>query len=218
MLLFFLRITTKERRVFFLYSLFTSILIGLAFYYNVVIVHKPSYYIVARIHTIIEFSLISILFSLFIKNIVIKKVVIVSIFPYILICIFDYYFSKSPSIAYTPLFIECLFFLVLILYFFYEKLNQELYEPLLSTFSFWIAVAFIINFAGNFVLFTWSKSVTIRDQEFKDNYLLIYASVTILKDILLCYAVTRKDRIKQRIENDLENENINLITPLNNLN
>ena len=218
MLFFIKRITTKDRRVFFLYTIITSILISLAFYDNVIVINKPNYYIIARIHTIIEFTLISILFSFFINNQLIKKLVIISIIPFILICIFDYYFSKIPTIAYTPLFIECLFFLLLILYFFYEKISQDINEPLLSTFNFWIAVAFIINFAGNFVLFIWSKSVTVRDQEFKDNYLIIYASVTILKNILLCYAITRRDQKKQFMETDLDEKNINYTPHLNNLN
>lgn len=195
MLIFYRRISTDYKRTFFLYSALTTVLIGLAVYFIYIVKERTSYLIVARIHTTIEFTLLSYLFSLIVINKTMKKVIIFSIIPFLILCLSDYLYSKTPSIAYVPLLTECLFFILLIIYFFFEKIKTEVNESLFQTFIFWIAVALLINYSGNFLLFVYSETSN-KDLDFKTNYTLIYCTVTIVKNILLCIAVSIKDPLK----------------------
>ena len=60
--------------------------------------------------------------------------------------------------------------------------------PLYQLPSFWISVAFLIYFSGNFFLFLFSKVIE-NDPGFANQYTLIYSSITIIKNILLCTAL-----------------------------
>ena len=64
-----------------------------------------------------------------------------------------------------------------------------------NKFIFWFSVAFLINFSGNFILFVYSETSN-KEVDFKTNYAIIYSFVTIVKNILLCIAVTIKEPIK----------------------
>ena len=65
-------------------------------------------------------------------------------------------------------------------------------ESLFNTFIFWFAVALLINFSGNFLLYVYSET-SDKEPNFKTNYAIVYSTVTIIKDILLCLAVTMKE-------------------------
>ena len=60
--------------------------------------------------------------------------------------------------------------------------------PLYQLPSFWISVAFLVYFSGNFFLFLFSKVIE-NEPGFADQYTLIYSSITIIKNIFLCIAL-----------------------------
>jgi hypothetical protein len=190
-LLFFKRVKSRDKRLFFIYSLLTTVLVLLSLYFRVIKDNRPDYLLVGRLHLLVEFSLLSYIFSLFINNGFVKKIAAFALIPFIIFCIVDYVQTNEPSIAYTPLLIECVFFVSLIVYFFFEKMQQDGNEPLFNTFVFWFAVAFLLNYSGNFLLFLYSET-SKKDPDFKINYAIIYSTVTIIKNILLCIAVTMR--------------------------
>ncbi len=96
-----------------------------------------------------------------------------------------------------PLMTESLFFIILIIYFFFEKIKHDVNEPLFNKFIFWFAVAFLLNFAGNFLLFVYSETSN-KEDDFKTNYTIIYSIVTIVKNILLCIAAIIKEPLKPK--------------------
>ncbi len=128
----------------------------------------------------------------------VNKTIVISIIPFFIFCLLDYIFSISPSIAYGPLLTECIFFIILTIYFFFEKMKQDVNDPLFTTFAFWIAVAFLLNFSGNFLLFVYSETSN-KEPDFKTNYTIIYSTVTVIKNILLCIAVTMKENTSKNI-------------------
>jgi len=69
-------------------------------------------------------------------------------------------------------------------------------EPIYKRPIFWISVAFIINFSGNFFLFLYSQN-SYRDEEFQRQYTIIYSTVTFIKNILLCYSILIKENNKK---------------------
>lgn len=140
-----------------------------------------------------EFSLLSFYFSLNTKNIIAKKIIVFLIIPFVCYCIYDYISADTPSFAFLPLVIECLTLLAVLIFLFYEKIKNITQILLYETSFFWIAVAFVFYFSGNFFLFLYSQN-SYHDQTFKDQYTIIYTCVTVIKNILLCIGVSIKDK------------------------
>ena len=191
-LFFFKRIKYEDRRGVFLFTLITAFLLLLLVIFRYIHPSRAIYFSIVRIHNVIEFSLIGFIYSYFIKSKVVKKIIAVAIILFFILCLYDYISSKVPSLAFIPLLTESLFFILLNIYFFFEKIKQEANESLFNTFMFWFAVAFLINFSGNFLLFVYSET-SKKDPDFNTNYTIIYSTVTILKNLLLCLAITMKE-------------------------
>jgi hypothetical protein len=193
LLIFYNRVLEKEKRIFFVYALITTVFICLAAILIFVLENREAYFNSTRIYNIIEFSLLSFLlfYSIDIKSA--RKNALISSICFLVLCIYDFISSDTPSIPLTPLLIESLFFILLIIYFFFKKIKQEIYEPLFTTFIFWFAVAFLIFFSGNFLLFVYSKTSN-KNSDYSTNFTIIYSAVTILKNFLLSIAVLIKGK------------------------
>ena len=152
------------------------------------------YFFVTRIYNILEYSLLAYFFSLYIKNSIVRKALLYSFFPFIIFCVYDFISAKEPTLAFLPLIIEYLVLLIFIIYFFFEVMQENVVTPIYTKAIFWISVAFIINFSGNFFLFLYSKT-SYNDEAFRRQFTIIYSSVTILKNILLCIGVSLKDNM-----------------------
>ena len=195
MFLFFKRIKNRDKWFFFYYTILTSISIGLLLLFRYIYPSKTVYYSIVRTHNFLEFAILTYLFSLYFTKPFAKKLFIYCIVPFCILCIFDYLKAAQPSLAYLPLVFESIFFIILIIYFFYDKIKYHPNEPLFNKFLFWVAAAFFINYSGNFLLFLYSKTVA-NNENFKSNYNIIYGLVTIIKNILLCIGATIKEPIK----------------------
>jgi hypothetical protein len=120
------------------------------------------------------------------------------VFIFILFSIYDYYISAPGHFSFKPLVLECLYFLSIIVFFFYQKIQISTSTPIYNSPVFWISVAFLIYFSGNFFNFLLSNSM-YNDQKFKVLFTIIYSSVTIIKNIFLCSAViTNRDQVNQQ--------------------
>ena len=157
-----------------------------------ILTSDDNYYRVIRIYNVIEYSCLAYLFFLHIRSTIIKKVLLFSIIPYTIFCVYDFITTKSGSLAILPLLIEYIVLLLFIIYFFFEVMQQTIVEPIYQKSIFWICVAFIINFSGNFFLLL-SSITSFKDASFRDTFTVINGTVTILKNILLCVAVTLKE-------------------------
>lgn len=186
------KITTKNRKVFFLYTTVIAILVLAVILTRYILGSYENYYLVTRVYNILEYSLLAYLFYLYIKNKVVRNILLFSSIPYILFCIYDFIIAKEPTLAIFPLITEYLVLLLFIIYFFFEVIQESIVEPIYYKAIFWISVAFITNFSGNFFLLLTSIN-SFQDEEFKYVFTIIYSSVTILKNILLCIAVTIKE-------------------------
>ena len=71
-------------------------------------------------------------------------------------------------------------------------MNETVVEPIYQRAIFWICVAFIVNSAGNFFLFIYSKN-SYNDETFKRQYTIIYTTVTVIKNLLLCISILIKE-------------------------
>jgi len=75
-------------------------------------------------------------------------------------------------------------------------MQESVVEPVYQRAIFWISVAFIINSSGNFFLFLYSKN-SYNDDVFKKQYTIIYTTVTVLKNVLLCISILIKEKREQ---------------------
>lgn len=71
--------------------------------------------------------------------------------------------------------------------------ESEVEVPIYQKTIFWISLAFIVNFSGNFFLFLFSKNSDTTDVDFRTQYTIIYSTVTIIKNLLLCISIFVKD-------------------------
>lgn len=188
--LFFLKkINNHGVKVFFFYTLFLAVLLSLSLYFKFIQNNKAHQLIVNRFALVSEFILLSVYYYAFLK-LKRKKILFItaSVF-FVAYSLYDYLITKDPlDFSYRPLVIECLFFALVIIYFFYEKLQFSVNMPILHTPEFWVSVAFLLYFSGNFFLFLFSTSM-LKNPEFRNQYVIIYGTVTITKDILLTVAV-----------------------------
>lgn len=188
------KINTKDKRIFFIYTSLVALFILIGVITRYYFGSTNNFYLISRFYDVMEYVLLSLYFSHNVKNAFIKKFVLYSIFPFVAFCLYDYFTSKAHSFAFLPLVIECLTMLIIVIFIFYEKIQYTLLNPIYQTSFFWIAVAFIIYFAGNFFLFLYSKN-SYQDEIFRQQYTIIYTTVTISKDILLIIAAFIKDEI-----------------------
>jgi len=184
---------TKEKKVFFLYTIFIAIAVIIGFSLLYIFKSPENYYFVVRVYNVLEYSLLAYLFSLYIKNKIVKKALAFSIIPFFIFCVSDFVTTdEATTLAFLPLIIEYFVLLVFIIYFFFEIMQETVVEPIYQKAFFWISVAFIINFSGNFFLFLYSKN-SYNDETFKTQYTVIYTTVTLIKNLLLCIGISIKE-------------------------
>ena len=179
-----------------MYAVLTSFLIFLAFYFSFITKQKSYYYTITRIHLVIEFLLLAAIFYLSIVNKVIKKLIFLFGILFTTYCTYDY-LTSVPSLGVGLYPFEYFLLILFIISLFIEKLSSETEDPIYKTFIFWLSIAFLINASGNIFLFIYSKSVVIKDAEYVKNNTIIYDSVTIMKDILLCIGAAMKGNARK---------------------
>lgn len=149
-----------------------------------------------------------------VKRKVINKIILISSPLFILFSLYDYLGQSIPSLPFVPFSVEYIIYLILIVYYFFEVIQEVVAEPIYQKPVFWVSVAFIINFSGNFFLFLYSTN-SYNDESFKKQYAIIYATVTVIKNILLSISVTIRDLPETDLTNHTFDVDLDLISPIN---
>lgn len=186
----FKKLRSKALKVFFVYLCYITlhtIILNLLKYFD----NYAAYTILLRFFNVIELGFLSYFVYLSIKNALVQKIIIVAQPLFLLYCIYDYISSKQPSIGYFPAAVECIIMLSFIIYFFFELMQEVLTVPLYLTIEFWLAVALILYFSGNFFLFVYSRTM-IEDKDFKAMYIIVYGTIIIIKNTFISIAIIHK--------------------------
>ena len=93
--------------------------------------------------------------------------------------------------------------LCFIIYYFFEVMQETVAEPIYEKAIFWISVAFIINSSGNFFLFLYAQFSHEVDIFKTPQYTIIYTTVTVLKNLLLCISILIKEKKEYLPSNSL---------------
>jgi len=174
--------------------------------------------LVVRAYVILEFTLLTYLFHLYIKNNLIRKLILYSPIAFILFCIFSFSLETTPAMPFLPISVEHIILLCLIIYYLFEVMQETVLEPVYQKAIFWISVAFIINSAGNFFLFLYSKNSFNGDPNFKRQYTIIYTTVTVIKNFLLCISILIKETPKNESDNLIFDVDLDSFNPSKNQN
>jgi hypothetical protein len=97
-------------------------------------------------------------------------------------------------------------------------MQEIVLEPVYQKAIFWISVAFIINSAGNFFLFLYSKNSFNEDPNFKRQYTIIYTTVTVIKNLLLCISILIKETPKNESDDPIFDVDLDSFNPSKNKN
>lgn len=169
----------------FIYTCVLAASVGTLLY---LISTKQPLYVLQRIFPLVECPLLCYFYYLSLEKSTAKKLIL-SIGAVILCAGFIYDMiinKKEPS--FLPLSIEGFFFTLVILYFFYERIKYVNDVPIYTMATFWISIAFLLNFSGTFFLYLYSTYMR-EDPDFVDQYHILYGFFTISKNVLLCIGI-----------------------------
>ena len=195
-------------KVFFLYTIAFAIFLLLSIYFRIILKDHAHQLIINRFFLIVEFAFLSLFYY---NYLVIKYKKFIFLFSTIIFfsySFYDFIFISLPGeFNFTLLVTECLFFLIVIILYFFEKIKYSISSPIFNAPDFWISVSFLIYFSGNFFLFLFSKT-NFKIPDFKIQYTLIYNSFAIMKNIFLCTAIIINSKIVD--QNDKANKTIDI--------
>ena len=160
-----------------------------------------------------DYSLLVYFFSLYIRNKLVKSLILFSIAIYFVFCLISYLTAQVPEMPFVPFTVGHILLLIILIYYFFEVMQESVIEPIYQKAIFWICVAFIINSAGNFFLFLYSKN-SYNDEAFKNQYTIIYTTVTVLKNLLLCIAISMKEKKENHLQNNFIDVDLDSFKPI----
>ena len=180
-------------KVFFIYTILLAFFSSTSLYIINFKHDKTTYFVILRIYIAIEYAILIYFFSKLSQNKSFKKIIIYSIIPFWIYCIINFFVSDKDTFNNFPALVEFAVFILIIIFYFYEKMNVVSSIPLSESISFWLSVGLFIYFTGNlfFLLFIFSTS----DKEFIKQMFFIYSCVTITKNIILASAWFANERV-----------------------
>ncbi len=182
---------SRALRVIFIYTLYCIINDGLSYYLFVVLESKNyAGYILYNIVPVVEFGFISYVIAFAINKKRFTQILIVTFLAFFCLAIWISFFSASIySITSLLDGIKGVFTISFCIYFFYDQLRKPDSILLYTTQLFWIIIAFLIYVAGTFFLYLLAEN-EIENPAFRNNYVIINSAFIIIKNILLCVAMT----------------------------
>ncbi len=150
------------------------------------------YFTILRFFIFFEYTFFALYFYFLLKNYYVKKILIFSIGIFLVFCGYRYFDSKIIGFDSTTFIVEFVIFIIVILYYFYEKIKIVTNYHTYKSISFWLSVGIFIYFTGNFFFLLFVKSS--KDPIFIKQMKIIYSIVTITKNIILSLAWLAQER------------------------
>lgn len=178
----------KWLKVFFVYTICLAILSLLGITTLYVLKKTTYYYFSIKVYTIIEFSLLSLTFSLLIKSTLVKRFLILFI-PFFAIFSILHFSNGYIGFSSYPSLLEFFWFIIILIFYFFETLNTVSTVPVYNKISFWIAVGLFFYFTGNFFYILLVENSRNESIEVKNQLIIMYSIVTVVKNIILGMAL-----------------------------
>lgn len=144
-------------------------------------------------YTIIEFSLFCLFYYyLFPATHKIRTITKYVWAAFLLFAFLDFFFfNQFQSFDSFTIGVESLILILLCGYYLYYQVTTTLSMFVYRTFNFWIIVTFLMYISSTFFLYLMTDTMG-GDPEFQGYYLGINFGANILKNMLLCFALSRK--------------------------
>lgn len=205
---FLKKINTKYLKAFFVYTILLAFFSTAALYVLNYEHSRSAYLFILRVYIAIEYAILVYFFSILFQNIILRKIVLLSIVPFWIYCIYNFFVSKPDTFNNYPALIQFSVFILVIIYYFYEKMRVVSSMPLYKSISFWLCVGLFIYFTGNLFFLLFATSAT--DKDIIKQMLLIYSAVTITKNIILGSAWFANESVSSDADIIQLPENMNL--------
>jgi hypothetical protein len=183
---------SKSLKVLYFFILYSAFNFTLQYFIKELQLGKELFYVIVRLHFFLEFSILAYFFQSIFKNTTVKKITLLLIPLFFVYSVYDYWISNKSILGSNVAILESLLMILILVYFFFEKIKYEVQIPLYESKLFWIAAGLLIFFAGNFFLLVYSINL-IEDSHFRNQYRTIYNSFNILKNLLICVALFIKE-------------------------
>ena len=133
-------------------------------------------------------------FGLLLKNKIFKSFSLLTVIPFIVYCFYDFYKSEPNTFNNFPPLLEFSFFILVLIFYFFEKMRVVTTIPLYQSISFWICVGLFIYFTGN--LFYLIFITSTKDKHLISQMQIIYSCVTIAKNLIIALACLAHERLE----------------------
>lgn len=182
----------KERRlrVILFYILYCILNESLSFYLQST--RNENFVILLSTFTIIEYSFFCYFIYLILPKTQIKKLLPVAWVSFLFFALVDFFYvNKMEGFDSFASGIESIIILIFCIFYLYLQIKNANDLMIYSTFNFWVIISFLIYFAGTFFLYIMTENM-VADVAFQKFYLIINIAFNILKNLLLCIAMTMK--------------------------
>lgn len=144
-------------------------------------------------YTLVEFSLFCLFYYFLFSRGHLAQSIIKIVWPaFILFAVIDYYIiNHQQRYDSFVIAIESIILLLLCGYYLYHQITTTLTMFVYRTFNFWVIVTFLMYISATFFLYLMTDTMG-KDPQFQKYYLIINIGANILKNILLCFAISRK--------------------------
>lgn len=189
-LLFKINNKQKSLRVIFFYILYCVLNEGMSYYLQSI--KSENFIFLLYAFTIVEYSFFCYFIYLILPKNFIKKMVPFLWIGFVLLALVDIlYISEQKDFDSFAIGIESIIILLLCISYLFSEIRGSNSLLIYSTFNFWVVIAFLIYFSGTFFLYLLTNKMA-GDRSFHKFYFIINISFNILKNILLCVAMTMK--------------------------
>jgi hypothetical protein len=195
-LLFKWKSKEKSLRVILFYILYCIGNEAMSFYLQSI--RSPNAVYLFLLFTLVEYTFFCYFTYLILPKGGIKKAVPFLWISFLLFAFIDYvFFSKKYEFDSIASGIESIIVLMLCIYYLFSQVKGSNNLMIYSTFNFWAVIAFLIYFSGTFFLYLMTEKM-MDSPSFQKMYFIINISFNILKNLLLCVAMTmRLNTVKQ---------------------
>lgn len=121
----------------------------------------------------------------------IRKIIFFVAIGFIIFAIADIIYNKGVEFDSFASGIESIIIILLCVYYLFVQIRGANNLLLYSTLDFWVVIAFLIYFSGTFFLYLMTDNMK-GNPSFQKIYFIINISFNILKNLLLCVAMTMK--------------------------
>ena len=170
-------------------------------------IKSESFVILLHTFTLVEYTFFCAYIYLILPQSFLKKIIPYLWIGFIIFALVDLvYVNTGIEFDSIAIGIESLIVILLCIYYLFIQIKGTNSLVIYSTFNFWVIITFLIYFSGTFFLYILAQELKYN-VAFRKDYFIINISFNILKNILLCVAMTMKS-------NDIVNEQKSAIPEL----